>query len=324
MVNLGSALISLDGGRLKKDGTLLPMSRPAEQIFKVLLSSLNQLVTKEELLSAVWPDRVVEENNLQVHISSIRKIAGLDRATLETVSGRGYRLNVMEAGGSDTTVVPPTRHRAFQTVEPVACVHVVDDECLVKTALVRQLRSAGITALGHASADEFLATCDFTAPSCLLLDVRLAQSSGFDLQAELAKRQAPIPIVFMTGFGTIDMSVRAMKAGAESFLTKPMDEAELLRVVSEAMIRAKVWHEETAADYAIRGRYDRLSEREKEVFKGVVAGYMNKEIAMALGVQEVTVKVYKKNVMLKMGATKLVELIDMSRVVLPERTRKTA
>lgn len=307
-----------------KDGAPLLISRPAEEILKVLLSSLNQLVTKDELLSAVWPDRVVEENNLQVHISSIRKIVGLDRTVLETVSGRGYRLNAQVPKAELGPVEPRPHNGPLNTIDSNARVHIVDDENAVRAALVRQLRSAGISATGHATADEFLGACDFSRPSCLLLDVRLSKGSGFDLQAQLAERQAPIPIVFMTGFGTIDMSVRAMKAGAESFLTKPMDETNLLRVVTEAMARAEVRHAEMTNESAVRGRYARLTEREKEVFRGVVEGYLNKEIAAMLGLQEVTVKVYKKNVMLKMGAAKLVDLIDLSRMIFPDRVRKTA
>lgn len=323
VINLGSALISLDHGRLKKDGVPIQVSRPAEEILKVLLSSLNHLVTKEALLEAVWPDRVVEENNLHVHISSIRKTLELDRTVLETVSGRGYRLNVY-APEPTTTAMTIAARESLPAPNQNAQVYVVDDEVAVRTALVRQLRSAGIDADGHACGEAFLAACDFSRPGCLLLDVRLSTGSGFDVQAELARRQAPIPIVFMTGFGTIDMSVRAMKAGAESFLTKPMDERTLMQVVSDAMIRACTWHTEMTSTQAVRDRYALLSGREREVFERVVAGCMNKEIAVMLGLQEVTVKVYKKNVMIKMGATKLVELIDMARMIDPDRGRKTA
>lgn len=321
MIRLGNAWVSLERREAFHEDAPVRLGSRAFDVLEALLAAPNRLVTKDELIRSIWPDTVVEENNLQVHVSTLRKALGLDRQMLETIPGRGYRLNLAQI----TRVSVGTEANAADAYPlgeelPKVHVHVVDDEPAVRAALVRQLRSAGISAIGHESAEAFLGHCDFTLPGCLLLDVRLSQGSGFDLQAELIRREAPLPIVFMTGFGTIDMSVRAIKAGAEGFLTKPFDERQLLGNVHEAMRQAAARHAESRRLAAARERYAGLTPREQEVFLLLLEGCMNKEIAARLGLQEVTVKVHKKHIMTKLGTRTLVDLLLVGKMLgrLPE------
>ncbi|WP_443190259.1 response regulator [Pseudomonas indica] len=319
MIRLGDAWVSLERREAFREGTPVRLGSRAFDILEVLLASPNRLVTKDELISTIWPGTVVEENNLQVQISTLRKALELDRNLLETVPRRGYRLNLpLPPGptGCPSLVPEPPRPEADADAwTRLANVYVVDDEPAVRTGLVRQLRSMGIAATGYASAEAFLAYCAFDAPGCLLLDVRLHDGSGFDLLDELARRQAPFPIVFITGFGTIDMSVRAMKAGAEGFLTKPVDERQLLAAIREAMEQARTRHAESTLRSAARARYAGLSTRERQVFERLLRGRLNKEIATELGLQEVTVKVHKKSLMTKLDAKTLVDLLQLGRML---------
>lgn len=311
MIRLGEAWISLERREVFRDGAPVRLGSRAYDILASLLAAPNRLVTKQELIDAAWPDIVVEENNLQVHISGLRKALGLDRNLLETVPRRGYRLNLLHS-------VPcsPVTAVTYPAPAPItADVHVIDDEPAVRAALVRQLRAFGIPAVGYASAEAFMQACSFDAPGCLLLDVRLSEGSGFDLQQELLRRDAPFPILFMTGYGTIELSVRAMKAGAEGFLTKPIGEAQLLDAVREAMSRARLRHAQSLQLASLRSCFATLSERERQVFLGLIAGQLNKEIAVRLGLQEVTVKVHKKHVMTKLGASTLVDLVRVGRAL---------
>ena len=316
MIRLGDAWLSIERREAFLRGAPVRLGSRAFALLEVLLASPNRLVTKDELIRGVWPDTVVEENNLQVQISALRKQLNLDQQLLETIPRRGYRLNLAHAGGANETFASPTTARAEeQGWERQAKVHVVDDEPAVCAALVRQLCSLGIDATGYPSAQAFLAGCTFERPGCLLLDVRLRDGSGFDLQDELARRQAPCPIVFMTGFGTIDMSVRAMKAGAEGFLTKPVDERQLLAAVRGAMVRARRRHAESTLCRSVHARYAELTERERDIFARLIRGRLNKEIAAELGLQEVTVKVHKKHIMTKLAARTLVDLLMVGRVL---------
>ncbi|HSX71216.1 MAG TPA: response regulator [Pseudomonas sp.] len=317
MIRLGEAWLSVERREAFLQGEPVRLGSRAFALLEVLLAAPNRLVTKDELIAAIWPDTVVEENNLQVQVSTLRRVLQLDSRLLETVPRRGYRLNLASE--------PPPVEAAPTCCDDegwksLAHVHVVDDEPAVCAALVRLLRSMGIAATGHASAAAFLADCVFERPACLLLDVRLNEGSGFDLLDELARRQAPFPIVFMTGFGTIDMSVRAMKAGALGFLTKPVDECRLLASVREAMERAHSRHAESTLCRSVRTRYASLTERERQIFAGLVRGRLNKEIAAELGLQEVTVKVHKKHIMTKLCTRTLVDLLMVGRVLgmLPE------
>ena len=312
MIRLGEAWLSVERREAFLHGEPVRLGSRAFAVLEMLLAAPNRLVTKDELIGAIWSDTVVEENNLQVQISTLRRLLQLDQRVLETVPRRGYRLNIAVAPPPLAIAPPLADDEAWKSL---AHVHVVDDEPAVCAALVRLLRAMGIAATGHASAAAFLADCMFERPACLLLDVRLNEGSGFDLLDELTRRQAPFPIVFMTGFGTIDMSVRAMKAGALGFLTKPINEERLLCAVREAMERAHSRHTESALCRSIHTRYASLTERERQVFACLVRGRQNKQIAAELGLQEVTVKVHKKHIMTKLGAKTLVDLLLVGRVL---------
>lgn len=150
------------------------------------------------------------------------------------------------------------------------------------------------------------------AAACLVLDIRLPGVSGLDFQAELAKANIHIPVIFITGHGDIPMTVRAMKAGAVEFLTKPFRDQDLLDAVQAALERDRARHAQDKAVYEVRSRYQELTPREQEVIGFVTAGLMNKQIAAELGVSEITVKVHRGNVMKKMGARSLADLVRMA------------
>ncbi|WP_068826190.1 response regulator [Pseudomonas sp. BMS12] len=312
MIRLGEAWLSMERREAFLHGEPVRLGSRAFSVLEMLLAAPNRLVTKDELIDAIWPDTVVEENNLQVQISTLRRVLQLDQRVLETVPRRGYRLNICSEAASLALVSPPDDDDTWKSL---AHVHVVDDEPAVCAALVRLLRAMGIAATGHASAAAFLAECVVERPACLLLDVRLNEGSGFDLLDELTRRQAPFPIVFMTGFGTIDMSVRAMKAGALGFLTKPVNEDQLLCAVREAIERAHTRHAESTLCRSVCSRYACLTERERQIFACLIRGHQNKQIAADLGLQEVTVKVHKKHIMTKLGARTLVDLLMVGRVL---------
>jgi RNA polymerase sigma factor (sigma-70 family) len=190
-------------------------------------------------------------------------------------------------------------------------VFVIDDDPSVRSSLKFLLSTVGLQAETFDSADSFLRKEPPDIPSCLVLDVRLPGLSGLDFQRELATRNICIPIVFLTGHGDIPMSVRAMKAGAVEFLTKPFRDQDLLDAVRVALDRdrARRKHDEQVADF--RQRFDSLTSREQEVVSMVVAGMLNKQIAAELGTAESTVKVQRSRAMEKMQAASLAELIKM-------------
>ena len=192
-------------------------------------------------------------------------------------------------------------------------VHVVDDDDSVRTAVVRLLQAAGHEARGYASAGEFLlGRSDRDAPGCVVLDVRMPGPSGLDLQEALARLEVPLPIVFLTGHGDIPMSVRAMKAGAVDFLTKPVSRDALLAAVRTALARDAETRSARARLHAFRARYETLTPREREVFAGVVAGKLNKQIAGELGTAERTVKAHRAQVMDKMQVASVAELVHVA------------
>jgi FixJ family two-component response regulator len=200
-------------------------------------------------------------------------------------------------------------------------VFVIDDDASVHAALSSLARSVGLRVEVFASASEFLATKRTGGPSCLILDVRLPGMSGLHFQAELAKANAFIPIIFITGHGDIPMSVKAMKAGAVGFLTKPFRDQDLLDAIKVALERARSWIESEKAVSELRANFESLSPREKEVMARVTSGLLNKQIAAELGVSEVTVKVHRGNVMQKMGAKTLADLVRKADTLAIRRTK---
>ena len=204
-------------------------------------------------------------------------------------------------------------------VPPV--VFVIDDDASVRAALSSLIRSVGLRVEVFASASEFLAAKRTDGPSCLILDVRLPGVSGLNFQAELAKANIVIPIIFITGHGDIPMSVKAMKAGAVEFLTKPFRDQDLLDAIKVALERARSWIESEKAVSELRANFESLSPRETEVMARVTSGLLNKQIAAELGVSEVTVKVHRGNVMQKMGAKSLADLVKMADTLAIRRTK---
>jgi FixJ family two-component response regulator len=188
-------------------------------------------------------------------------------------------------------------------------VFVVDDDASVRDALTFLFNSVGLQTKAFGSASEFLHSKLPDVPSCLVLDVRLPGLSGLDFQAELAKTNIDLPIIFLTGHGDIPMTVKAMKAGAVEFLTKPFREQDLLDAVRIGLERDRARRESDKGISELRARFDLLTPREQEVITLVTAGLMNKQIAAEIGVSEITVKVHRGNAMRKMGVKSLAELV---------------
>jgi FixJ family two-component response regulator len=191
-------------------------------------------------------------------------------------------------------------------------VFIIDDDASVRKALTNLLRSVGLKVEAFGTAQEFLTMKRPDGPGCLVLDVRLPGSSGLDLQRQLAEAGIQLPIIFITGHGDIEMSVTAMKAGAVEFLTKPFREQVLLDAVQHAIERDREAYAQRAALADWRDRYESLSPREREIMNKVIRGLLNKQIAGELGTTEATVKVHRANMMHKMKADSLADLIRMA------------
>jgi FixJ family two-component response regulator len=207
--------------------------------------------------------------------------------------------------------------------EPDAIVWVVDDDASVREALRSLIRSAGLRVETLASAQEFLARPRVEAPSCLVLDVRMPRLSGLDLQKRMAEINLQIPIVFITGHGDVPTSVRAMKAGAVEFLTKPFDDQDLLEAIQQAIKRDREARQHQAELGELRARYESLTPREREVMGRVVSGLLNKQVAAELGTSEITIKVHRAQVMHKMHAGSLADLVRMSEKLEIRREKKS-
>ncbi len=191
-------------------------------------------------------------------------------------------------------------------------VFIVDDDVSVRESLEAMTRFAGLRAETFASAQDFLERPRAMVPNCLVLDVRLPDLSGLDLQNRIASERTDMPIIFITGYGDVPMTVRAMKAGAIEFLTKPFDDEVLLDAIRQAIERSRVALSEEAEMQALRDRYASLSRREREVMALVVSGLLNKQVGGELGITEYTVQVHRGQVMRKMNARSLANLVNMA------------
>ena len=191
-------------------------------------------------------------------------------------------------------------------------VYVVDDDADVRDGLMALLESVGLRCEAFSLATQFLTRKAPEVVSCLVLDVRLPGLSGLDVQAQLAEAEISIPVVFITGHGDIPMTVKAMKAGAVEFLTKPFREQELLDAVRAALQRDRIRRDSEDEIRDLRTRFETLSAREREIVALVTAGLMNKQVAAKLGVSEVTVKVHRHNAMQKLGARSVADLVRIA------------
>ena len=201
----------------------------------------------------------------------------------------------------------------MKTGDPI--VFVVDDDSSMREALTDLITSVGLLVEAFKSAREFLEHMRHDTPACLVLDVRLPGLSGLDLQRELVRTEAPIPIIFITGHGDIPMSVRAIKEGAVEFLAKPFRDQDLLDAIQQALEIDRAARQERSMVAEVRRRYESLTKREREVMRLVVSGLLNKQIAGELGSSEVTVKMHRGQVMRKMKAQSIVELLRMAEKI---------
>jgi FixJ family two-component response regulator len=202
-----------------------------------------------------------------------------------------------------------------ETPELQPIVFVIDDDPSLRNALTNLFRSVGLRVEVFGSAPEFLQSAPPDVPSCLVLDIRLPGPSGLDFQAELARANIHIPIIFMSGHGDIPMTVRAMKAGAVDFLSKPFRDQDMLDAVAAAVERDRERRKDAKITADLRAHFDSLTPREQEVLAWVAAGLMNKQIAAEIGLAEITVKIHRGHIMRKMGARSLADLVRMAETL---------
>ncbi|MGV2287881.1 response regulator [Trinickia sp. YCB016] len=212
------------------------------------------------------------------------------------------------------------RESALSSAQATPVVFVVDDDVSVRESLEAMIRFAGLRAETYACARDFLGRARAMVPNCLVLDVSLPDLSGLDLQNLIASERTDMPIIFITGYGDVPMTVRAMKAGAAEFLTKPFDDQVLLDAIRHAIERSRVALNEEAGMQSIRDRYASLSRREREVMALVVSGLLNKQVGAELGISEITVKVHRRHVMQKMDVRSLPELVNIAGRLHPGRS----
>jgi FixJ family two-component response regulator len=208
-----------------------------------------------------------------------------------------------------------------EALETEPIVFVVDDDPSMRKALANLFRSVGLRAEVFGSARELLESELPDVASCLVLDIRLPGPSGLDFQAELAKADIQIPIIFMTGHGDIPMTVKAMKAGAIDFLTKPFRDQDILDAVATAIERDRTRRKDQKAVAELRAVFETLTTRERDVFALVASGLMNKQIAAEIGLAEITVKIHRGHLMRKMGARSLADLVRMAEMLGIRRTK---
>jgi len=208
---------------------------------------------------------------------------------------------------------PKSSHEPAKKKEPI--VFVIDDDASMRRALTNLFQSVGLGVEVFGSAPEMLQSKLPDVPGCLVLDIRLPGLSGLDFQTELAKSNIHIPIIFMTGHGDIPMTVRAMKGGAVDFLTKPFRDQDMLDAVLTAIERDRNRREAEAIVANLKGLFETLTSREREVMALVASGLMNKQIAAELGLAEITVKIHRGHIMKKMGARSLADLVRKAEML---------
>lgn len=208
--------------------------------------------------------------------------------------------------------VPTARARPIAMSDTTPTITIVDDDISIREALEPMLRLAGWNVVSFDSACTLLEHGTAQGPGCLLLDVNLPDLNGLDVQERMARERPELPIIFLTGYGDVPMSVRAMKAGAAEFLTKPFDHDVLVAAVERAIEHSRGLMEARAQLQAVRARYDSLSKREREVMHLIVAGLLNKQVGGELNISEITVKAHRGRLMEKMKAASFADLVKMS------------
>ncbi len=325
---------------LPRERLLLRSGRPvrigsrAFDLLCLLCERAGEVLPKDQLISAVWGSRVVEEGNLRVHMTALRK--ALD----DGHAGHRYVANIPLRGYS---LVTPVRRIGPGTVSgdgmaasgnsgnsgndirvDNGIVHIVDDDQSLREALDSLFRSVGMATRLYAAPQEFMTHPSSHVPGCIVLDIRLPGMSGLDFQAHLVGENVTLPVVFMTGYGDIPMCAQAMKSGAVDFLAKPFRDQDMLDAVGRAIEIDRVRKAENQDRSSLHLRYQTLSPREREVMELVTGGSMNKQVAAALGLQEITVKIHRGNAMKKMGAKTLADLVRMTTQLGMDRGSKSA